>query len=68
VKLLNQRDALPIQIRSVCGSEDITANWGIAERQYFKNKLAESLLHGLEAHKALTIQEAQRHWNNAFNV
>lgn len=67
-KLLSQRDLLPIKISSVCGTDDITANWDISARQFFKNKLKESLLHGLSAHKASFTQEAQKHWDNAFNI
>lgn len=67
-ELLSQRDTLPIRINSVCGTDDITANWDISARQSFKNKLKESLLHGLSACKASTIQEAQNHWDNTFNV
>lgn len=68
VELLSQRDALPIRINSVCGTDDITDNWDISARQSFKNKLKESLLHGLSACKASTTQEAQKHWDNTFNV
>ena len=67
-ELLSKRDTLPIKINSVCGTEDITTNWDITSRQSFKNKLKESLLHGLSACKASTAQDAQRHWDNAFNV
>lgn len=67
-ELLTQRDTIPIQIKSVCGSEDITQNWERSARQNFNNTLKQSLLHGFSAHKATTIQEAERHWSNAFNV
>ncbi|KKR45823.1 MAG: hypothetical protein UT80_C0029G0005 [Parcubacteria group bacterium GW2011_GWC1_40_13] len=67
-ELLSQRDILPIKINSVCGTDDITTNWNIVARQSFKNKLKESVSHGLSAYKATTIQEAQNYWDKTFNI
>lgn len=68
VKLLSQRDSLPVKIPSVCGTEDIADNWNIVSRQSFRDKLNESVAHALSAHKATTIQEAQNYWNKTFNI
>lgn len=67
-ELLSQREISPMRIDSVCGTEDITANWDITARQSFKNKLNESIADGLSACKAQTVQEAQRRWDDAFNI
>lgn len=68
VDTLSQRDILPVRIMSVCGSEDITSNWDFTSRQLFKTKLNESLLHGLNAYRATTEQQALNHWDKAFNL
>lgn len=65
--LLSQRNAIPLRIMSVCGTEDITANWNIGSRELFNAQLKESLDHGLTAYKASSGSEAERNWNNAFN-
>lgn len=66
--LLTRRDALHFEIKSVCGSEDITNNWEMSARQHFNNRLKQSVSHGLNAHKAVTVEEAERHWDNTFNL
>lgn len=67
VKLLSQRNLLPVVIRSVCGSEDITQNWEISARTHFKNTLSQSVSHGLNAYNATTIQDSEYYWSKAFN-
>lgn len=68
IKLLTQRDTMPIRILSVCGSEDITANWELASRQLFKNTLSNAHSRALSAYNAMTAQDAEKHWDIAFNV
>lgn len=68
IKLLTQRDIMPIRILSVCGSEDITANWELASRQLFKNTLSNAHSRALSAYNAMTAQDAEKHWDIAFNV
>lgn len=65
---LSQRNGIPLKIMSVCGTEDITSNWDINSRQFFNNKLKESLDFGLTAYKANSATEGERHWNKAFNL
>lgn len=68
VKLLKQRNNLPIIINSVCGSEDITANWDLADRQMFCGLLEKSIEHALNAYKSGSQNDAQNHWAKAFNL
>ncbi len=66
--LLKQRDALPIKIMSVCGSEDISENWDRDRRNIFRQKLEKSVDIALQAHKATSEFEAVRLWRSAFNL
>lgn len=55
-------------IMSVCGDEDITANWNTSKRQLFKNTLSKAFQEAYKGYKATTIQDAKLSWNNAFNL
>ena len=68
IKLLKQRDVIPLVINSVCGSEDITKNWDIGNRQLFRDTLSESLIHAIDAYQAPSVPVAERYWSNAFNL
>lgn len=68
VKLLKQRDVVPLIIKSVCGSEDITANWGLSDRQIFCSTLEKSVFHAFDAYEASNSYDAQNHWAKAFNL
>ena len=57
-----------VPIMSVCGGEDITANWDASKRALFKTKLSNSFLEAYKGYKATTVQDARQAWNTAFNV
>lgn len=61
---LNQNSS----VISVCGNEDITANWDITKRKLFMSTLGKSFLSVQEALKATTVADAQKYWNNAFHL
>lgn len=67
-KLLSQRDLLPVQILSVCGSEDITSHWNITSRSLFKDTLKQSVRNGFNAYQAPTAFDAGAHWDKTFNI
>jgi hypothetical protein len=67
-KLLLQRNILPVRVMSVCGSEDITANWDMTKRNIFINKLKESLDIANLAYETQSASEAERLWKIAFNL
>lgn len=67
VYLLKQRNVLPIAIKSVCGSEDISKNWDINKRQIFCDTLESSVTHALTAYKD-TGSNSLYYWNKAFNI
>lgn len=66
--LLERRESTIFRIPSVCGVDDVVANWNLANRQLFRQKLQESFSHGLLAYRANSDNEALHHWNNAFNI
>ena len=68
VKALAQRDVMPVIIHSVCGSEDITANWDFGSRQLFKTTLGNAHSTALAAYNAGTIQDSERYWDLTFNI
>lgn len=68
VKLLRQRNLIPTAIKSVCESEDITANWYLSNRQTFCDVLDKSVGHALNACQAGSQYDAQNHWSKAFNL
>lgn len=68
VKLLKQRNILPVIIKSVCGSEDITTNWDFINRQAFCDALDKSVNHALNAYHSSSQHDAQGHWAKAFNL
>lgn len=68
VKALAQRDVIPVKIHSVCGSEDITANWDFGSRQLFKTTLGNAHSMALAAYNAGTIQDSERYWDLTFNI
>ena len=68
VKTLAQRDVIPVKIHSVCGSEDITANWDFGSRQLFKTTLGNAHSMALAAYNAGTAQDSERYWDLTFNL
>lgn len=68
VKLLRRRNVTPVVIKSVCGSEDITANWSLSNQQVFCDILDKSVTHALNAYQAGNQYDAQNHWGKAFNL
>lgn len=68
VKKLNTRNCLPVQIFSVCGSEDITKKWPIENRQLFCNKLNISMIKAYQAIKAINSSSAELLWKESFNL
>lgn len=68
INALTRRDVFPFQIMSVCGNEDITKSWPIADRQHFRDKLKEAVQHARMAYQATTVEDAKLHWNKAFAV
>lgn len=67
VDLLKQRDVLPVVIKSVCGSEDISYNWDINKRKLFCSTLETSIDHALTACKD-NESSSSYYWNKAFNL
>jgi hypothetical protein len=68
VKKLSTRGLVPLIIPSVCGNEDITANWSVTGRTTFVNQLKRSLESALGAYKATSIAHADTQWRTAFNL
>lgn len=68
VKQLNLRSLMPVGILSVCGKEDISANWNVTGRSVFASQLQQSLVHARAAHSATSAHTAEQHWRNAFNL
>lgn len=64
---INLRALAPTSIMSVCGGEDITANWDLAARRRFIDQLTASVLHARQAYNATSQSIAEAHWNLAFN-
>lgn len=64
INLLDQNT----QVLSVCGRENIFANWQVGDRSLFRNKLYESNINARTAYSAQTVQGAQQFWNRAFNI
>lgn len=64
----NQRSLLPFAIPSVCGKEDITADWDITGRNVFLNKIRESSDLAYAAYLANTSSSAEDNWKKAFNL
>lgn len=65
---LTARSLLPKAIHSVCGGEDITSEWGYADRDRFHKQLEHSLQHAGHAYSATSQEEADRLWRLAFNL
>lgn len=55
-------------VLSVCGSEDITANWHPVAKQNFVERLSESLAYAEAAYRARTITEAETNWRLAMGI
>ncbi len=55
-------------IPSVCGGENICANWNQGDRNQFHIQLTESVEHALRAYRATTMREAEQNWRAAFNL
>ncbi len=64
---LNLRSLIPTSIMSVCGGEDITANWDLAARRRFIDQLTASVQHARQAYNAGNQALAEAHWDLAFN-
>lgn len=60
--------SIPSKIISVCGSEDVIANWNIQNKQLFNGQLSLSIGHALSAIKANNAEDAKNHWDKVFNL
>lgn len=67
-ELLEKRRSSIFFVPSVCGNEDISANWDVAKRDLFRKQLNDSLYYAYAAYKANTVAEAERQWKKAFNL
>lgn len=64
---LNQGGSLPV-IPSVCGKENIVANWDASGLNIFLNKIRESLILAYTAYSADTLASVEDNWKKAFNL
>lgn len=68
LKRLNTSHIIPTSILSVCGMENIVANWSMAGRAAFQTQLTRSLQYALAAYRATTKNAAEVNWQRAFNT
>lgn len=68
VASLEQAGFGPTSIVSVCGQENICANWHRNDINAFVNQLRESASYGLNAYRATSQAAAETHWRSAFNL
>jgi hypothetical protein len=68
VASLDQAGSGPRSILSVCGQENVCANWRLNDINDFVSQLRESASHGLNAYQASSRAAAEAYWRSAFNL
>lgn len=68
VASLDQAGSGPKSILSVCGQENVCANWHLNDINDFVSQLRESASYGLNAYQASSRAAAETYWRSAFNL